>query len=181
MRPAKAKGDRRKRNCTPLSPPLPPAPSVPGPAEEALRLPPPVELPVLAPGPGTAEESPPLAPLNVVPPETPGDEQEVKPRPIIPMLYVVPRAGTAGADRERVASPQASEHLAQKDQAAPMELTGPEESKARAEEVQVSKAAHAAALSHMWLLRGCPLGKPREVLSPQALLPRSRSHLCHPS
>ncbi|XP_040846599.1 lysine-specific demethylase 4B isoform X1 [Ochotona curzoniae] len=159
MRPAKAKGDRRKRNCTPLSPPLPPAPSVPGPAEEALRLPPPVELPVLAPGPGTAEESPPLAPLNVVPPETPGDEQEVKPRPIIPMLYVVPRAGTAGADRERVASPQASEHLAQKDQAAPMELTGPEESKARAEEVQVPSVSPKLRVE-IKRSRRHPLGRP---------------------
>lgn len=50
MRPAKAKGDRRKRNCTPLSPPLPPAPSVPGPAEEALRLPPPLELALVGGG-----------------------------------------------------------------------------------------------------------------------------------
>uniref|UniRef100_A0A8C7AVV3 [histone H3]-trimethyl-L-lysine(9) demethylase n=1 Tax=Neovison vison TaxID=452646 RepID=A0A8C7AVV3_NEOVI len=98
---------------------------------KAPRPLPPLEPPVLAPGPAPAEENPLPPPLNVVPPEAPGEEPEVKPRPIIPMLYVVPRPGTA-CDKGRVSCQQAFEHFAQrgptwKEQAAPMELTGPEE------------------------------------------------------
>ena len=64
----------------------------------------------------------------------------MKPRPIIPMLYVVPRPSTL-CDKGRVSCQQAFEHFAQrgptwKEQAAPMELTGPEED-SRAGEVQV--------------------------------------------
>ncbi|XP_027981802.1 lysine-specific demethylase 4B isoform X3 [Eumetopias jubatus] len=137
LRPAKAKSDRKKKGCGPphphhpLLPQLPPPPPTQFPAEEAPRLPPPLEPPVLAPGPAPAEGNPPPPPLNVVPPEAPGEEPEVKPRPIIPMLYVVPRPGT-GCDKGRVSCQQAFEHFAQrgptwKEQAAPMELTGPEE------------------------------------------------------
>ncbi|KAM6168545.1 lysine-specific demethylase 4B isoform 1-T1 [Erethizon dorsatum] len=119
-RPAKPKGDRKKKSYSPLSPQLPPQPPPPLPArfptEETLRLPHPLELPA-------AEEGPLPAPLNVVPPEVPGEEQEVKPRPIIPMLYVVPRA---------------SERDHGLPQAAPMELAGPkDEATARGGEVQV--------------------------------------------
>lgn len=121
-------------------PQLPPPPPTQFPAEEAPRPLPPLEPPVLAPGPVPAEENPLPPPLNVVPPEAPGEEPEVKPRPIIPMLYVVPRPGTA-CDKGRVSCQQAFEHFAQrgptwKEQAAPMELTGPEE-ESGAGEVQV--------------------------------------------
>lgn len=148
LRPAKAKSDRKKKGYGPphphhpLLPQLPPPPPTQFPAEEAPRLPPPLEPPALAPGPAPAEENPPLPPLNVVPPEAPGEEPEVKPRPIIPMLYVVPRPGT-GCDKGRVSCQQAFEHFAQrgptwKEQAAPMELTGPEE-ESGASEVQVGE------------------------------------------
>uniref|UniRef100_A0A9L0IEP9 [histone H3]-trimethyl-L-lysine(9) demethylase n=1 Tax=Equus asinus TaxID=9793 RepID=A0A9L0IEP9_EQUAS len=132
-RPAKAKGDRKKKSPSalqaphPLLPPrLPPAAHFP--SEEAPRL----ESPLLAPGPAAAEGSPPPPPLNVVPPEAPsGEEPEVKPRPIIPMLYVVPRPGAA--------------------QVAPMELTGPEDESGAREgqlKMEVKKS------------RRHPLGKP---------------------
>lgn len=137
----------------------PPTPSCPSgcrppptqfPAEEAPRPLPPLEPPVLAPGPAPAEENPLPPPLNVVPPEAPGEEPEVKPRPIIPMLYVVPRPGTA-CDKGRVSCQQAFEHFAQrgptwKEQAAPMELTGPEE-ESRAGEVQVGGLPRAPTLA----------------------------------
>lgn len=146
LRLAKARSDRKKKSYGPphphhpLLPQLPPPPPTQFPAEEAPRLPPPLELPILAPGPVPAEETPPPPPLNVVPPEAPGEEPEVKPRPIIPMLYVVPRPST-GCDKGRVSCQQAFEHFAQrgptwKEQAAPMELTGPEE-ESGAGEVQV--------------------------------------------
>lgn len=146
LRPAKAKTDRKKKSYGPLHPhhallpQLPPPPPTQFPAEEAPRLPPLLESPALAPGPAPAEENPPPPPLNVVPPEAPGEEPEVKPRPIIPMLYVVPRPSTL-CDKGRVSCQQAFEHFAQrgptwKEQAAPMELTGPEED-SRAGEVQV--------------------------------------------
>lgn len=110
-RPAKPKGDRKKKSYGPLSPQLPPQPPRPPPA------PFPTEEPL------TAAEGPLPAPLNVIPPEVPGEEQEAKPRPIIPMLYVVPRAS------ERDRGPP---------QAAPMELAGAEdEAKAHGGEVQV--------------------------------------------
>ncbi|XP_063085237.1 lysine-specific demethylase 4B isoform X3 [Cavia porcellus] len=116
-RPAKPKGERKKRSPGPFCPQLPPQPPpAPFPTEEPPRLLPPLELPA-------AEEGPPPAPLNVVPPEVPGEEQEAKPRPIIPMLYVLPRA----SERDH-GLPQAT----------PMELAGPEdEAKARGGEVQV--------------------------------------------
>uniref|UniRef100_A0A287D9M5 [histone H3]-trimethyl-L-lysine(9) demethylase n=1 Tax=Ictidomys tridecemlineatus TaxID=43179 RepID=A0A287D9M5_ICTTR len=117
LRPGKAKSDRKKKSHGPLSPQLPPPPAAPLPAEDALRLPPALEPPVLLPGSAASEESPPPAPLNVVLPEAPGEEHEARPRPIIPMLYVVPRASTAGPDKDLAPGPQA----------APMELTGPEE------------------------------------------------------
>lgn len=146
LRPVKAKSDRKKKSYGPphphhpLLPQLPPPPPTQFPAEEAPRLPPPLEPPVLAPGPAPPEETPPPPPLNVVPPEAPGEEPEVKARPIIPMLYVLPRPGT-GCDKGRVSCQQAFEHFAQrgptwKEQAAPMELTGPEED-GGAGEVQV--------------------------------------------
>lgn len=148
LRPAKAKSDRKKKSYGsphphhPLLPQLPPPPPTQFPAEEAPRLPPPLEPPVLAPGPAPAEENLPPPPLNVVPPEAPGEEPEVKARPIIPMLYVLPRPGT-GCDKGRVSCQQAFEHFAQrgptwKEQAAPMELTGPEED-GGAGEVQVGR------------------------------------------
>nr|XP_026260101.1 lysine-specific demethylase 4B isoform X1 [Urocitellus parryii] len=117
LRPGKAKSDRKKKSHGPLSPQLPPPPAAPLPAEDALRLPPSLEPPVLLPDSAASEESPPPAPLNVVLPEAPSEEHEARPRPIIPMLYVVPRASTAGPDKDLAPGPQA----------APMELTGPEE------------------------------------------------------
>lgn len=144
LRPAKARNDRKKKSYGPLHPhhtllPQLPPPPTQFPAEEAPRLPP-LESPALAPGPALADGTPPLPPLNVVPPEAPGQEPEVKPRPIIPMLYVVPRPSTL-CDKGRVSCQQAFEHFAQrgptwKEQAAPMELTGPEE-EGGAREVQV--------------------------------------------
>ncbi|XP_042525889.1 lysine-specific demethylase 4B isoform X1 [Dipodomys spectabilis] len=131
LRPSKAKSERKKKSYGPLSSSLlsqlPPALPAPMPTEEALRLPPPPEPSALAPGPTAAEQGPSPVPLNVVPPEVPGEEQD-KPRPIIPMLYVVPRASVTPPDRDLGPSPQA----------APMELTGPdEETKALASEAQV--------------------------------------------
>uniref|UniRef100_A0A8C5ZXN3 [histone H3]-trimethyl-L-lysine(9) demethylase n=1 Tax=Marmota marmota marmota TaxID=9994 RepID=A0A8C5ZXN3_MARMA len=121
LRPGKAKSDRKKKSHGPLSPQLPPQlpppPAAPLPAEDALRLPPSLEPPVLLPDSAASEESTPPAPLNVVLPEAPSEEHEARPRPIIPMLYVVPRASTAGPDKD----------LGPGQQAAPMELTGPEE------------------------------------------------------
>nr|XP_045360178.1 lysine-specific demethylase 4B isoform X1 [Camelus bactrianus] len=138
LRPTKAKSDRRKKSYGPphphhpLLPQLPPPLPAQFPTEEAPRPPPLLDPLVPAPGPEATEESPLPPPLNVVPPEVPGEEPEVKPRPIIPMLYVVPRPGPAAGDKGRVSCQQASEHFAQKgpiwkEQAAPMELTGPEE------------------------------------------------------
>uniref|UniRef100_A0A9L0JY74 Lysine-specific demethylase 4B n=1 Tax=Equus asinus TaxID=9793 RepID=A0A9L0JY74_EQUAS len=139
-RPAKAKGDRKKKSPSalqaphPLLPPrLPPAAHFP--SEEAPRL----ESPLLAPGPAAAEGSPPPPPLNVVPPEAPsGEEPEVKPRPIIPMLYVVPRPGAA--------------------QVAPMELTGPED-ESGAREGQVPSTFSKLKME-VKKSRRHPLGKP---------------------
>uniref|UniRef100_A0A8C7ANK4 [histone H3]-trimethyl-L-lysine(9) demethylase n=1 Tax=Neovison vison TaxID=452646 RepID=A0A8C7ANK4_NEOVI len=129
---------------------------------EAPRPLPPLEPPVLAPGPAPAEENPLPPPLNVVPPEAPGEEPEVKPRPIIPMLYVVPRPGTA-CDKGRVSCQQAFEHFAQrgptwKEQAAPMELTGPEE-ESGAGEVQ-APSTFSKLKMEIKKSRRHPLGKP---------------------
>ncbi|XP_053435227.1 lysine-specific demethylase 4B isoform X2 [Nycticebus coucang] len=128
--PAKAKSDRKKKSYGPLPLQLPPPP-VPIPAEEALRPLPPLDPPVL--GSAVIEESHPPALLNVVPPEVPSEELEAKLRPIIPMLYVVPRPTKVAVDQDHVSCQQAFEHFAQKgltwkEQASPMELTGPEES-----------------------------------------------------
>lgn len=147
LRPAKTKSDRKKKSHGPLHshhpllPPLPPPPLTQFPTEEVP--PPPLEPPVLTPSPVATEESPLPPPLNVVPPVAPGEELELKLRPIIPMLYVVPRASPATCDKSRVSCQQVSEHFAQKgptwkEQAAPMELTGPEEERA-AGEVQVGR------------------------------------------
>ncbi|XP_040317544.1 lysine-specific demethylase 4B isoform X2 [Herpailurus yagouaroundi] len=168
LRPAKAKSDRKKKSYGPLHPhhallpQLPPPPPAQFPAEEAPRLPPLLESPALAPGPAPAEENPPPPPLNVVPPEAPGEEPEVKPRPIIPMLYVVPRPSTL-CDKGRVSCQQAFEHFAQrgptwKEQAAPMELTGPEED-SRAGEVQ-APSTFSKLKMEIKKSRRHPLGKP---------------------
>ncbi|XP_012660015.1 lysine-specific demethylase 4B isoform X2 [Otolemur garnettii] len=127
--PAKAKSDRKKKSYGPLPLQPPPTP-VPIPAEEALGPLPPLDPPVL--GSAVIEESPPPALLNVVPPEVPSEELEAKLRPIIPMLYVVPRPTKVAVDQDHVSCQQAFEHFAQKgltwkEQASPMELTGPEE------------------------------------------------------
>nr|XP_023500250.1 lysine-specific demethylase 4B isoform X4 [Equus caballus] len=164
-RPAKAKGDRKKKSPSalqaphPLLPPrLPPAAHFP--SEEAPRL----EPPLLAPGPAAAEGSPPPPPLNVVPPEAPsGEEPEVKPRPIIPMLYVVPRPGAAACDGGRVSCQQASELATPKvpswkEQAAPMELTGPED-ESGAREGQVPSTFSKLKME-VKKSRRHPLGKP---------------------
>ncbi|KAM7242077.1 hypothetical protein CapIbe_006548 [Capra ibex] len=129
LRLAKAKSDRKKKSYGaphPHYPLLPPPPSTQF-TEEAPLL----EIPGPAPSLEAAEESPPPPPLNVVPPKAPGEEPEAKPRPVIPMLYVVPRPGPTG-NKGRMSCQQASEHFAQKgptwkEQATPMELTGPEE------------------------------------------------------
>lgn len=143
LRPAKAKGDRKKKSPLhphhPLLPELPPPLPPQFPGEEVP--PPPLEPPVLTPGPEVTEESPLPPPLNVMPPEAPGEELEPKPRPIIPMLYVVPWASQATCEKGRVSCQQASEHFPQKgptwkEQLAPMELTEPEEDSG-ASEVQV--------------------------------------------
>ncbi|XP_053753897.1 lysine-specific demethylase 4B isoform X6 [Panthera pardus] len=168
LRPAKAKSDRKKKSYGPLHPhhallpQLPPPPPAQFPAEEAPRLPPLLESPALAPGPAPAEENPPPPPLNVVPPEAPGEEPEVKPRPIIPMLYVMPRPSTL-CDKGRVSCQQAFEHFAQrgptwKEQAAPMELTGPEED-SRASEVQ-APSTFSKLKMEIKKSRRHPLGKP---------------------
>ncbi|XP_042784025.1 lysine-specific demethylase 4B isoform X2 [Panthera onca] len=168
LRPAKAKSDRKKKSYGPLHPhhallpQLPPPPPAQFPAEEAPRLPPLLESPALAPGPAPAEENPPPPPLNVVPPEAPGEEPEVKPRPIIPMLYVMPRPSTL-CDKGRVSCQQAFEHFAQrgptwKEQAAPMELTGPEED-SRAGEVQ-APSTFSKLKMEIKKSRRHPLGKP---------------------
>ncbi|CAK7294337.1 Lysine-specific demethylase 4B [Vulpes lagopus] len=168
LRLAKARSDRKKKSYGPphphhpLLPQLPPPPPTQFPAEEAPRLPPPLELPILAPGSVPAEETPPPPPLNVVPPEAPGEEPEVKLRPIIPMLYVVPRPST-GCDKGRVSCQQAFEHFAQrgptwKEQAAPMELTGPEE-ESGAGEVQ-APATFSKLKMEIKKSRRHPLGKP---------------------
>ncbi|XP_032250423.1 lysine-specific demethylase 4B isoform X3 [Halichoerus grypus] len=139
LRPAKAKSDRKKKGYGPphphhpLLPQLPPPPPTQFPAEEAPRLPPPLEPPALAPGPAPAEENPPLPPLNVVPPEAPGEE------------------------------PEAFEHFAQrgptwKEQAAPMELTGPEE-ESGASEVQAPPTFSKLKME-IKKSRRHPLGKP---------------------
>lgn len=109
---------------------------------------------MLGPSPVATEESPLPPPLNVVPSEGPGEEPEPKPRPIIPMLYVVPRASPATCDKGRVSCQQASEHFAQrgptwKEQAAPMELTGPEEERAVGE-VQVRPATASRLTEWPW-------------------------------
>ncbi|XP_043442207.1 lysine-specific demethylase 4B isoform X5 [Prionailurus bengalensis] len=140
LRPAKAKSDRKKKTYGPLHPhhallpQLPPPPPAQFPAEEAPRLPPLLESPALAPGPAPAEENPPPPPLNVVPPEAPGEEPE-----------------------------QAFEHFAQrgptwKEQAAPMELTGPEED-SRAGEVQ-APSTFSKLKMEIKKSRRHPLGKP---------------------
>ncbi|XP_053753894.1 lysine-specific demethylase 4B isoform X3 [Panthera pardus] len=140
LRPAKAKSDRKKKSYGPLHPhhallpQLPPPPPAQFPAEEAPRLPPLLESPALAPGPAPAEENPPPPPLNVVPPEAPGEEPE-----------------------------QAFEHFAQrgptwKEQAAPMELTGPEED-SRASEVQ-APSTFSKLKMEIKKSRRHPLGKP---------------------
>ncbi|XP_059244711.1 lysine-specific demethylase 4B isoform X6 [Mustela nigripes] len=168
LRPAKARSDRKKKSYGPphpqhpLLPQLPPPPPTQFPAEEAPRPLPPLEPPVLAPGPVPAEENPLPPPLNVVPPEAPGEEPEVKPRPIIPMLYVVPWPGTA-CDKGRVSCQQAFEHFAQrgptwKEQAAPMELTGPEE-ESGAGEVQ-APSTFSKLKMEIKKSRRHPLGKP---------------------
>lgn len=168
LRLAKARSDRKKKSYGPphphhpLLPQLPPPPPTQFPAEEAPRPLPPLEPPVLAPGPVPAEENPLPPPLNVVPPEAPGEEPEVKPRPIIPMLYVVPRPGTA-CDKGRVSCQQAFEHFAQrgptwKEQAAPMELTGPEE-ESGAGEVQ-APSTFSKLKMEIKKSRRHPLGKP---------------------
>ncbi|XP_043442209.1 lysine-specific demethylase 4B isoform X6 [Prionailurus bengalensis] len=139
LRPAKAKSDRKKKTYGPLHPhhallpQLPPPPPAQFPAEEAPRLPPLLESPALAPGPAPAEENPPPPPLNVVPPEAPGEE------------------------------PEAFEHFAQrgptwKEQAAPMELTGPEED-SRAGEVQ-APSTFSKLKMEIKKSRRHPLGKP---------------------
>ncbi|XP_053753895.1 lysine-specific demethylase 4B isoform X4 [Panthera pardus] len=139
LRPAKAKSDRKKKSYGPLHPhhallpQLPPPPPAQFPAEEAPRLPPLLESPALAPGPAPAEENPPPPPLNVVPPEAPGEE------------------------------PEAFEHFAQrgptwKEQAAPMELTGPEED-SRASEVQ-APSTFSKLKMEIKKSRRHPLGKP---------------------
>ncbi|XP_045846373.1 lysine-specific demethylase 4B isoform X2 [Meles meles] len=168
LRPAKARSDRKKKSYGPPHPPHPLLPQLPlppptqFPAEEVPRPLPPLEPPVLAPGPAPAEENPPPPPLNVVPPEAPGEEPEVKPRPIIPMLYVVPRPGAA-CDKGRVSCQQAFEHFAQrgptwKEQAAPMELTGPEEERG-AGEVQ-APSTFSKLKMEIKKSRRHPLGKP---------------------
>ncbi|XP_059015551.1 lysine-specific demethylase 4B isoform X1 [Mustela lutreola] len=168
LRPAKARSDRKKKSYGPphphhpLLPQLPPPPPTQFPAEEAPRPLPPLEPPVLAPGPVPTEENRLPPPLNVVPPEAPGEEPEVKPRPIIPMLYVVPRPGTA-CDKGRVSCQQAFEHFAQrgptwKEQAAPMELTGPEE-ESGAGEVQ-APSTFSKLKMEIKKSRRHPLGKP---------------------
>lgn len=143
LRPAKAKGERKKKSPLhphhPLLPDLPPPLPAQFPSEELP--PPPLEPPVLTPGPEVTEENPLPPPLSVMPPEAPGEELELKPRPIIPMLYVVPWASQATCEKSRVSCQQASEHFAQKgptwkEQLAPMELTEPEEDSG-ASEVQV--------------------------------------------
>ncbi|KAF6306447.1 lysine demethylase 4B [Rhinolophus ferrumequinum] len=167
LRPAKTKSDRKKKSHGPLHshhpllPPLPPPPLTQFPTEEVP--PPPLEPPVLTPSPVAPEESPLPPPLNVVPPEAPGDELELKLRPIIPMLYVVPRASSTMCDKSRVSCQQASEHFAQKsptwkEQAAPMELTGPEEGRA-AGEVQ-APSAFSKLKMEIKKSRRHPLGKP---------------------
>ncbi|XP_039103527.1 lysine-specific demethylase 4B isoform X3 [Hyaena hyaena] len=166
LRPAKARSDRKKKSYGPLHPhhtllPQLPPPPTQFPAEEAPRLPP-LESPVLAPGPALADGTPPPPPLNVVPPEAPGQEPEVKPRPIIPMLYVVPRPSTL-CDKGRVSCQQAFEHFAQrgptwKEQAAPMELTGPEE-EGGAREVQ-APSTFSKLKMEIKKSRRHPLGKP---------------------
>lgn len=167
LRPAKTKSDRKKKSHGPLHshhpllPPLPPPPLTQFPTEEVP--PPPLEPPVLTPSPVATEESPLPPPLNVVPPEAPGEELELKLRPIIPMLYVVPRASPATCDKSRVSCQQASEHFAQKgptwkEQAAPMELTGPEEERA-AGEVQ-APSAFSKLKMEIKKSRRHPLGKP---------------------
>ncbi|KAG8519076.1 Lysine-specific demethylase 4B [Galemys pyrenaicus] len=171
LRPAaKAKSDRKKKSPGPLHPPHPLLPQLPSPpptqfpAEEAPQPTPPLEPSVPTPGPVTTEESPPPAPLNVVPPEAPGEEQEVKPRPIIPMLYVVPRPSKAMCDKGRVSCQQAFEHFIQKgptwkEQAAPMELTGPEEESAPPGEVQAASTFSKLKME-IKKSRRHPLGKP---------------------
>ncbi|XP_062965711.1 lysine-specific demethylase 4B isoform X3 [Cynocephalus volans] len=169
----KAKGDRKKKSYGLLPPPLPLP--VPFPAEEALlRLPPPLEPPVLVPSPTATEGSPPPAPLNVVPPEVPGEELEAKSRPIIPMLYVVPRRSQAVPDEDRMSSQQTFEHFAHKgsvwkEQAAPMELAGPEEegtagSRAGRTETKARAGEVASTFSKLKMeikkSRRHPLGKP---------------------
>uniref|UniRef100_A0A673V1L6 Lysine-specific demethylase 4B n=1 Tax=Suricata suricatta TaxID=37032 RepID=A0A673V1L6_SURSU len=171
LRPAKAKADRKKKSYGPLHPhhallpQLPPPPPAQFPAEEAPRLPPLLESPALAPGPTPADGTPPPPPLNVVPPEAPGQEPEVKARPIIPMLYVVPRPSSL-CDKGRVSCQQAFEHFAQrgptwKEQAAPMELTGPEE-EGGAGEAQVGGVPSTFSKLKMEIKksRRHPLGKP---------------------
>ncbi|XP_045846374.1 lysine-specific demethylase 4B isoform X3 [Meles meles] len=166
LRPAKARSDRKKKSYGPPHPPHPLLPQLPlppptqFPAEEVPRPLPPLEPPVLAPGPAPAEENPPPPPLNVVPPEAPGEEPEVKPRPIIPMLYVVPRPGAA-CDKGRVSCQQAFEHFAQrgptwKEQAAPMELTGPEEERGAGE----APSTFSKLKMEIKKSRRHPLGKP---------------------
>uniref|UniRef100_M3Y1P3 Lysine-specific demethylase 4B n=1 Tax=Mustela putorius furo TaxID=9669 RepID=M3Y1P3_MUSPF len=139
LRLAKARSDRKKKSYGPphphhpLLPQLPPPPPTQFPAEEAPRPLPPLEPPVLAPGPVPAEENPLPPPLNVVPPEAPGEE------------------------------PEAFEHFAQrgptwKEQAAPMELTGPEE-ESGAGEVQ-APSTFSKLKMEIKKSRRHPLGKP---------------------
>lgn len=141
--------------------------------EEAPRPPPSLEPSVLASGPAASTGSPLPPPLNVLPPEAPGEELEVKPRPIIPMLYVVPRPSAAACDKGRVSCQQAFEHFTQKgpawkEQAATMELAGPEED-SRASEVQVGQRGHQPGphTSKMALWLSPEAGRPLVVRNPR--------------
>ncbi|KAJ7426881.1 Lysine-specific demethylase 4B [Willisornis vidua] len=187
-RPAKVKGERKKKHlfhqhqphlAAPQRPVPPTAPQqqlAEGQAAAAARPP----LPPVPPVPPVPGKQLPPAPLNVVPPaEAP--QEDFRPRPIIPMLYVVPRSKKVVFDKEHMSCQQAFEQFATqqglgwREQALPMGTPGKEEENA---EPVPGTAETASAFSKLKMeikkSRRHPLGKP-PTRSPLAVVKQEAS------
>ncbi|XP_071433993.1 lysine-specific demethylase 4B isoform X1 [Pithys albifrons albifrons] len=187
-RPAKVKGERKKKHlfhqhqphlAAPQRPVPPTAPQqqlAEGQAAAAARPP----LPPVPPVPPVPGKQLPPAPLNVVPPaEAP--QEDFRPRPIIPMLYVVPRSKKVVFDKEHMSCQQAFEQFATqqglgwREQALPVGTPGKEEENA---EPAPGTAEAASAFSKLKMeikkSRRHPLGKP-PTRSPLAVVKQEAS------